>query len=102
MDHPLMEPDVVALRQGGASLVLRFADGHENAFPAATLRRLCRCAGCTAERTAGPIHVDPTLRITTAAPMGSYALSLGFSDGHARGVFPYAFLATLIEQEMAA
>ncbi|MDE2516332.1 MAG: DUF971 domain-containing protein [Rhodospirillales bacterium] len=102
MTMPSMEPDTVALRRGGAMLSLHFADGRAQEIPAGALRLSCRCAGCTAERAAGTLHADPAIRITAASAMGSYALQLDFSDGHARGVFPYVFLSTISEQEWAA
>jgi DUF971 family protein len=36
-------------RIGDATLVLRWADGHESMFVAAELRALCRCAYCAGE-----------------------------------------------------
>ena len=102
MTSPLMEPDTVALRRGGGVLSLHFADGRVQDIAAGALRLSCRCAGCTADRAAGTLRADPAICITAAAAMGSYALQLDFSDGHARGVFPYVFLSTLSKQELAA
>ncbi len=61
----------------------------------ATLRQACRCAECQFKRHHGmPIDTPPDVRITTIAPAG-YGVQLVFSDGHARGLFPWAYLAAL-------
>lgn len=58
------------------------------------LRRHCRCAECRSLQLRGlpPSLADATVR--TAIPMG-YGVQLRFSDGHERGIFPWAYLAEL-------
>ncbi|CAJ0815785.1 DUF971 domain-containing protein [Ralstonia flaminis] len=61
----------------------------------AALRRACRCAECQFKRHHGlSISTPDNVRITTMEPAG-YGVQLIFSDGHARGIFPWAYLASL-------
>jgi DUF971 family protein len=80
----------------GSRLVAVWPDGTETALTARTLRAACRCAHCTARRVRGesPSIIEP-IAITTLAPIGDYAVNLVFSDGHTRGIFPWAMLRAL-------
>ena len=67
--------------------------GGQVSFTAADLREACRCAACVRARHDGtPIVAAPGLTITRIDPMGSQAANIQFSDGHARGIFPWAYL----------
>lgn len=69
---------------------------------APALRAACRCAPCTAARAQGCFDADFSgVTLTDITPFGAHGLTLTFSDGHARGVFPFAYLAALAA-EMAA
>ena len=76
-------------------LHLAFAGGRA-ALSAAGLRSACRCAGCVASRAQGRFPADfAGVTLTGVAPFGAHGLNLSFSDGHARGVYPFAYLAAL-------
>ena len=86
-------PDEVRVTSGGGALTLAWADGAAMVIEARELRWSCRCAGCTAEReTGGSPPVTETIAITGVETIGGYALNIAFSDGHARGVYPWAYL----------
>ena len=88
-------PSAVELRPGG--LRLRWPDRDAD-LGAAELRAACRCAACRAAALRGEPHVPaPQVRLTGAAPVGSYALQLLFSDGHERGIYPWPLLRELAE-----
>ena len=88
-------PGRITIGPGGAALVLH-RGGAELVLPARALRAACRCAGCTAAaRRGAPVVAEDGIRLAAAAPIGGYALNLAFSDGHARGVFPFAYLDEL-------
>lgn len=76
-----------------ATLRLRWPDG-EAALTAARLRAACKCGDCCAGRSRSD---DAAVQLTDARPVGRYALQLVFSDGHDRGIYPWAWL-----QELAA
>jgi prepilin-type processing-associated H-X9-DG protein len=80
----------------GTALVLVWQDGSRTSLAATLLRRACRCAACVAGRARGDA-ASPTApsTITALTPIGHYALNIAFSDGHARGVYPWAYLRTL-------
>lgn len=104
MEPDLIEtdmPGLVAIGAEGRLLVLHRAGGPTQ-VTAVSLREACRCAGCTAARRLGAaVAPAADVRITGAAPIGGYGLNLGFSDGHARGVFPFAYLAELATERAA-
>ena len=63
---------------------------------APTLRAACRCAHCTARARRGePVVAAPDLRLIELRPVGAYAAQLVFSDGHDRGIYPFAMLDAL-------
>lgn len=63
---------------------------------APALRAACRCAACVADRARGTFSADfAGVTLTHVAPFGAHGLNLSFSDGHARGVYPFAYLAAL-------
>ena len=39
------------------------------------------------------------IAIIEVSPIGDYAINLGFSDGHVRGIYPWAYLFGLNEPE---
>ncbi|WP_280152037.1 DUF971 domain-containing protein [Piscinibacter sp. XHJ-5] len=78
-----------------AHLRLRWPDG-DTVLPAQALRAECRCAHCRAALLGG--HPSPVYRgiaLTDAKLVGQYALQLSFSDGHARGIYPWPLLREL-------
>ncbi len=94
-------PETVTIGAGGRVLTMQRA-ATRLSFDAADLRRACRCAACAGSRLLGTeIVAAPGIRVTAAAPIGGYALNLAFSDGHARGVFPFAYLAQLATETAA-
>lgn len=89
-------PQVVEIAEGGRELRLALPLGQAFALRAERLRMACRCAYCTRARIdeTFPAAFDGIL-IESVQPMGHYGINIIFSDGHARGIFPWNFLATL-------
>lgn len=70
-------------------LAMDWRDGHVSVYPTAYLRGWCPCAPCQGH-SAGTAFVgggDP--RIVGMEPVGAYALSIRYADGHATGVYPW-------------
>ncbi len=86
-------PTHVALSEDLSFLDLTMSDGSEIRLPAERLRGACKCALCVRARIDG---VFPErfggIAIVHVAPIGGYAVNLAFSDGHARGIYPWALL----------
>ncbi len=63
-----------------------------------TLRRACKCAHCIRARYDGrfPDRFDD-IAVTGITFMGNFGVNVAFSDGHARGIYPWSYL-----QEIAA
>lgn len=70
-------------------------DGHDRVLDATQLRRACPCAQCRLSSRRG-CHVEPTERVHVEQlqPMG-YGVQIGFSDGHAQGIYPWPYLLAL-------
>lgn len=78
------------------TLVVVWHSGTSSSIAALALRQGCRCAACTAARAAGnPVATDVNIAITAVEPIGGYAVNIAFSDGHARGIYPWALLRAL-------
>lgn len=87
---------LVITKSDPTRLAIEWADGHQSDFSARQLRDMCPCARCIDELSGRPIH-DPTTTaadITTAQVtlVGHYALSIGFTDGHSTGIYPFVML----------
>jgi DUF971 family protein len=92
-----MTPSVVptALDLRPDRLQVQWVDGVAD-LRAADLRAACRCAGCRAADLQGQRPALPSrLSLTGAQPVGRYAVQLIFSDGHDRGIYPWAWLREL-------
>ena len=90
-------PQAIVNHQASGVLELRWQDGSESRLPHGLLRARCRCAGCEqAFRTQGT-RPEPiaAMRLDAIHPIADKGLNLVFSDGHGRGIFPWAYLHEL-------
>lgn len=76
-------------------LRLNWGDGREQHIDHVLLRQQCPCSQCRAFRLKGmkPV-VAASVHLVAINPQG-YGLQLVFSDGHQRGIYPWAYLAGL-------
>jgi DUF971 family protein len=85
-----------AASDDGRALHLTLGNGPALRLPAEQLRAACRCAHCRRAQIDGVFPVQfPSVAIVGVAPIGHYAVNLEFSDGHARGIYPWSYLAEL-------
>jgi DUF971 family protein len=84
---------------GASTLEIDFADGHHASYPHEILRGYCPCAMCQGHQ--GPIRFVPggDLTLKHIGEVGDYALSLTWGDGHATGIYTFAFLRALCRCE---
>ncbi|WP_224245413.1 DUF971 domain-containing protein [Hyalangium gracile] len=86
----------VQLSADGGRLTLTWDDGKSSSATAQVLRQQCPCAACVDEwtnrRTLDPSRVPADLRIQNLQPVGNYALTLAFTDGHGTGIYPWPLL----------
>jgi DUF971 family protein len=91
-------PLELRVEEVGRTLEVAWQGGRRDRMTAARLRAACRCADCTRVRADGRVPiVDPAVAIQGIDPVGSYGVNLKFSDGHVRGIFPWAFLRELAD-----
>jgi DUF971 family protein len=96
-------PEAVVLKADRLHLGLSWPNGEATEIAAGRLRAKCRCAWCTRARIDGSFAASfDGVAIERVAPVGDYAINIAFSDGHARGIYPWTYLRTLAQpQELA-
>ena len=71
-------------------------DGHFSSYPSWYLREKCPCAMCVEEFTGRRMiasgSIPSNLERVDVSPVGNYALSFTWSDGHNTGIFTFDFL----------
>ncbi|MFG1417787.1 gamma-butyrobetaine hydroxylase-like domain-containing protein [Xanthobacter sp. V0B-10] len=94
MTTPNPNPPVeIRLSADKRRLTLVWEDGAVEALGAPELRARSQSAGEKRLRVIGieaPVRADIT--VTGVSLLGSYGLNLSFSDGHDRGIYPWALL----------
>ncbi len=92
-----------AVERDPAKRVLRvaWADGHASAFDYDRLRGYCPCAGCQGHMVREVVFRKPAQPCMphSIQPVGNYALSIVWSDGHATGIYRFEFLRSLCDCE---
>jgi len=81
------------------ALTVTWRDASVSVYPVDYLRQRCPCATCreTREET-NPLRILSDDMLTThvhvvrVQPVGRYAISLEFSDGHATGIYSFQYL----------
>ena len=85
-----------AVAEQGTALLL-IGEGAPRALPASRLRAACRCAHCVRARLDGLFPQEfSDIAIVRVSPMGHYGINIAFSDGHGRGIYPWAYLLELL------
>ena len=92
---------------GSDQLLIVWSDGEKRQMRVRDVRDRCPCATCREKRSQQtertnllPIITDADiepLRIQGMKPVGNYAYSIQFSDGHDTGIYTYEFLRGLGE-----
>jgi DUF971 family protein len=87
-------------------LFIRWSDGLEQTIPFRRLRDACQCAKCIEKRNESKVSKPGLLPVLTPAetlpleilkmePVGNYAYSIHFSDGHSSGIFSLELLRAI-------
>jgi DUF971 family protein len=73
---------------------LTWNDGHAAEFDDAYLRGWCPCALCQGHDNVEIVFHPPpgAVEALSVQPVGSYGISIAWSDGHATGIYRFAFL----------
>lgn len=90
----------------GTGMEILWKDGHHSSWTFPWLRNACPCATCHEEREASgripgeprpksetllPMYERPP-RPTLVTPVGNYAISFTWNDGHSSGIYSWDFL----------
>jgi DUF971 family protein len=88
-----MYPTEIHLDRRRTSLSITWESGATSTYAAPLLRERARDASSVRTIVNGwGVPASPSLSITSIEPIGNYAVRLAFSDGHDRGIFPWAYL----------
>ncbi len=86
------------------TLTIRWSDGHTGVLPLRFLRDECPCAGCKGETILFESYSPPPqpelpgkFTLTSAEPVGHYALQLTWGDGHATGIYTWDTLRRMCQ-----
>ena len=97
-----MHPTALQLTDSGR-LAIEWSDGQRRTYGIRELRDACPCASCR-EKRAKPVDplaipmlgpISEAVKISAMQPVGNYAYSITFSDGHDTGIFSFDFLREL-------
>jgi DUF971 family protein len=96
MKRPTIYPTTIELVREARRLRVEWEDGHESVYSLRYLRGFCPCAHCQGHGQ-GLWHFVPTddPLVTKIEEVGSYAVSITFSDGHATGIYSFEILREL-------
>ena len=103
-----MEPRPTKLElRGEDRLLVEWSDGQKREITFNQLRSSCPCATCREKRAQPPkpasglqvlsLAEARPLKILGMRPVGNYAYSIAFSDGHDTGIYTLEFLRELGE-----
>ena len=94
----------VADPAAAGAIEIAWSDGRRSVYTPRLLRDACPCATCRETRaTPAPTPLLPVLApaetiplaITAMKPVGQYAYSIEFSDGHSSGIYTLDYLREL-------
>lgn len=98
-------PVNLALDEQRRELTIQWSDDVRQNCGVKRLRDSCPCATCREKRRAPPEPANPLavltpeqlapLQIRGMKPVGNYAYSIDFSDGHNTGIYTFEFLREL-------
>lgn len=91
--YPLEVRRLVDQRQ----LRMTWSDEHVGEYDYDLLRGYCPCAACQGHHVTTITYHPPSAPVTLEEiePVGNYALSFRFSDGHATGIYRFELLRSL-------
>lgn len=102
--QPAIDPEHIAISKS-KGIKIDWRDGHQSDYSLGYLRDECPCATCTGAHGTEPQKTNysapqtspfpmfkPALKMLTVEPVGSYAVRIGWNDGHSSGIYSWAHL----------
>jgi DUF971 family protein len=96
-----IRPTNITADRNDRVLIISWNDGKECRYPFAGLRAVCPCAECQgghdnmgrpADKEVLYSAADPDLNMESLEAVGSYALTIHWSDGHWQGIYTWQYL----------
>jgi DUF971 family protein len=102
-----IRPTKLALNEG--RLLIEWSDGQRRSYGFRELRDHCPCASCREKRSQPPpsaallpvlsaAETQP-LKLLDMSPVGNYAYTIKFTDGHDTGIYTFSLLRELGREE---
>jgi DUF971 family protein len=92
-------PTNIRAHQAEQVLEVTWPDGRVDRFGYRSLRGQCPCASCrdewTGERILKEDSIRPDIKLEAMQPVGTYAVQLGWNDGHSSGLYTWELLRNL-------
>jgi DUF971 family protein len=99
--HPpaqIRPPQEVRLRRAKKIIELVWPDGQLSELSCLMLRKSCACSSCARSQQTGALTLlDADVSIERVELFGVSGLQFFFTDGHYRGLYPWAYLRELEE-----
>ena len=99
---PSLPTPIEITRAGEHDVQIRWSDGKTVVYPARLLRMACPCAMCVDEtsgqRVLRETSVPGDVHPVAIEPVGRYAITIRFSDGHSTGIYTFERLYELAGQ----
>lgn len=73
-------------------LAVDWPDGHVSVFPLSFLRGWCPCAACQGHGSGEAWQPHSVTKMLDIQPVGNYAVSFRWDDGHETGIYPFEWL----------
>lgn len=101
-----MKPTSINASREKRELTILWEDGHVSLYSFSLLRAGCPCAECRGGHDKmgdspdpsvfnTPIRDTPATRLKTIVPVGSYAITPVWEDGHEAGIYQWRYLRAL-------
>jgi DUF971 family protein len=92
-------PSEIRLRKAQKILEVLWPDGQLSLLSCLALRKSCACSVCAQTQQRGTLTlIDADVAVDRLEVSGISGLQLFFSDGHYRGLYPWAYLRELGER----
>jgi DUF971 family protein len=102
----MIKPTGITANRETKQVAISWEDEHESLYPFSLLRYACPCASCRGghgkmsdipdpEIFHLPSEDSPSTRIQQIEPVGSYAITIEWEDGHHFGIYKWDYLRSL-------
>jgi DUF971 family protein len=106
MNDKQLRPASITADRTARRLSITWGDGHVSDYSFTFLRRACPCASCRGGHEAMGVLPSPELydmpdedtpatRLTNLEPVGAYAITPEWEDGHHYGIYNWGYLRNI-------